>query len=96
MKDVDFMLGYSQLLEVWYSLLVWAFGVFTTHLKVKYIHKNSIKTFCIEKVCPEIEEIPNGKIFYGEGYNATIPDGTVAEFSCNEGTDIFLNFFYLL
>ena len=39
----------------------------------------------LEKVCPELEEIQNGEIMYGIGYNGTIPDGAVATFSCNSG-----------
>ena len=49
---------------------------------------NCHRHIILEKVCPEIEEIQNGEINYGIGYNGTILDGTVATFSCNSGTNI--------
>jgi len=37
------------------------------------------------QICVEIEEFPNGVMDYGPNYNKTIPEGTVVQFSCNQG-----------
>ena len=42
------------------------------------------KTFLVQ-ICVEIEEFPNGVMDYGPNYNKTIPEGTVVQFSCNQG-----------
>ena len=71
------------------SLWAWASGPSTTLIKVG----NSIRIMnCIKillsssvQICPEHEEIANGVLDYGPGYNGTILEETVLMFKCDEG-----------
>ena len=53
----------------------------------------SVTCYCMlfvffqEQVCPELEELQNGKISYGEGFNGTILELAEVSFMCNSGTE---------
>ena len=40
------------------------------------------------QICPEHEEIANGVLDYGPGYNGTILEDTLLMFKCDEGKNI--------